>query len=75
MEQIIPVEINKEIILYELGLIYDTVKENIFFTHCSLKSIYSEKKNFLTPKHEIALCYYNFKTHIANYIKEVSCFD
>jgi hypothetical protein len=71
MDIVLPTEVNKDLCLYELELIYSTLKDNLFFTNMSFKAIIG-KKNYLTPKHGNALFSYNFRSSIANYIKEVN---
>jgi hypothetical protein len=65
--------IDKDLTLHELEMIYNTLKDNVYFTNCSVKAIVG-RKTYLTPKHENVLLNYSFKTKLANYIIEVIVF-
>ncbi len=71
-ENIVPIYLNKLIIVKELCEVIDIIKTNLFFNQISIKSIITENNNnFITPKFEIVFTHLQFKTVLLKELTEV----
>lgn len=67
---LVPENLNKQIIVNELRMILNIIYSNLFFHNICLK-INISRKNFLSPKLEKCLNFYEFKTSIVKELVEV----